>query len=54
MIRKKVLIIIYLVDDIVKVNDPFKFDKEIYIDRFLNANKKVYLDIRSKVIQIKE
>lgn len=32
-----------------KFNDPFYFDAEIYIDRFLSDNYKVYLQIRSQV-----
>ena len=53
-IRRNVLKKNHIVDDIVKVNDPFKFEKEIYIDRFLDDNKTTYLQIRSKVNQIKE
>lgn len=29
--------------EIEKINDVFKFDKEIYIDRFLLDNEKTYL-----------
>ena len=54
-IKRNVLQKIYhIVDDIVKLNDPFKFEKEIYIDRFLDENKQTYLEIRNKVNQIKE
>ena len=37
-----------------KLNDVFLFDKEIYIDRFLEENKPLYLEIREKVQKLKQ
>ncbi len=36
------------------MNDVFHFDKEIYIDRFLEENKPLYLEIREKVQKLKQ
>lgn len=37
----------------VKKFDKFNFDKEIYIDRFLEKNKKEYLKVREIVKKLK-
>lgn len=35
------------------MNDVFTFEKEIYIDRFLEENKSLYMEIREKVQRLK-
>lgn len=36
-----------------KINDVFYFDKEIYIDRFLNENAGVYEGNQGKILKLK-
>ena len=39
---------------ITKKNDRFFFEKEIYVDRILEKNKKIFLEIRENVLKLKE
>ncbi|CAD8113472.1 unnamed protein product [Paramecium sonneborni] len=39
--------------DLIKQNDEFYFEEEIYLDRFLNENSKLYLEIRNQNRELK-
>ncbi|CAD8199682.1 unnamed protein product [Paramecium octaurelia] len=41
-------------NDLVKQNDEFYFEEEIYLDRFLYENSKRYLDIRNQNRELKD
>ncbi|CAK58035.1 unnamed protein product (macronuclear) [Paramecium tetraurelia] len=38
--------------DLIKQNDEFYFEEEIYLDRFLNENSKRYLEIRTQIKEL--
>ncbi|CAD8082901.1 unnamed protein product [Paramecium primaurelia] len=40
-------------NDLIKQNDEFQFEEEIYLDRFLHENSKRYLDIRTQIRELK-
>jgi len=37
-----------------KINDPFTFEKEIYLDRFMDCNYALYRNIQDKVLTLKQ
>jgi ubiquitin carboxyl-terminal hydrolase 25/28 len=37
----------------VKKNDPFQFDKEIYLDRFMIENRETYVKNRNMIKELK-
>ena len=41
------------IEDLVKLNDEFPFDEEIFIDRFLYNNRNEYLKVRHRVMGLK-
>lgn len=54
IVKKKVIIQFSInLDDLIKQNDEFYFDEEIYLDRFLYENSKKYLDIRTQNRELK-